>query len=80
MYFRPRLVAYLGSWFLITRYGKRRPIHSVSESGGKRGIPDILIHFRRLDQARSSGSRGGHQPTDDPHEIPCLFLSLFTSL
>lgn len=66
-----------GSWLR----GKHRPTHPVSASWGTSTVVlDILIHFRRLDQARSSGSRGGHQRTGGRPAWNIRRLSLSFSL
>lgn len=76
MYFR----TYPGSWFLITRRTvsvDRLILYPKVEASAV--IPDILIHFRRLDQARSLGSRSGHRRSGGrpARNSPSLSLSFY---
>lgn len=80
-------VTYPDSQLVVLNYethGKHRPTHPVSESWGTSTvIPDILIHFRRLNQGQSPGSRGGHQrtgrrPSRNSHHLSfSLFIFLY---
>lgn len=84
VYPRPCFVPYSGFQRVILNYDGVARLILYPKAEASAVIPDILIHFRRLDQARSLGSRSGHQRTGGrpARNLPvsfALFLSPSTS-